>query len=61
MAIKKPCYLETYDGTKEAYAYDAGDGKACVQANDGSYAIPVTIGTFERKFESSDKPTFYAC
>lgn len=61
MTQKVECFLETYEGTKEAYAYLVDNSKACVQAKDGSYAIPITRGTFERKFEYEAKPTFYAC
>lgn len=64
MANKKECLLYTLNGTKEAYGYETGD-KACIQAKDGSFAIPVSLSIFRGKFEdaaiSKYKPTFYAC
>lgn len=58
----KECYLETYDGQKEAI-YSPCDGFPYdkVHAKDGSYSIQVYRGLCESKFEQSDKPTFYAC
>ena len=54
------CYLDGFDGRKEALAIPPKDGVIWdVVAKDASLAIMVGRAVINRKFEQEEKPTFY--
>lgn len=63
---RKACFLHTLDGVKDAWAYPThkdnwGRSVSKIQTQDGKFTIHVFSGVYEGKFESEEKPTFYAC
>lgn len=64
--MKKPCYLYTLEGVKEATAsvpfLDYAKRKVvAVSALDYSFCTHVSAGLAKHRFEEETKPTFYAC
>lgn len=54
------CYLDGFDGKKEALAIPPKDGVVWdVVAKDASIAIMVGRAVINSKFEQEEKPTFY--
>lgn len=54
------CFLDGFDGRKEAVAIPPKDGVIWdVVAKDASIAIMVGRGVINGKFSREDKPTFY--